>query len=43
MGRPPLAAIQPRRVAVIKPSALGDIVHALPILPALRDRFPKPT
>lgn len=29
-----------RRIALIKPSALGDIVHALPVLHALRWRFP---
>jgi lipopolysaccharide heptosyltransferase I len=29
-----------RRVAIIKPSALGDIVHSLPVLTALRARFP---
>ncbi|MFO0935150.1 MAG: glycosyltransferase family 9 protein [Gemmataceae bacterium] len=28
------------RIAIIKPSALGDIVHALPVLSALRDRYP---
>jgi heptosyltransferase-1 len=31
----------PRRIALIKPSALGDIVHALPVLSALRARFPE--
>ena len=30
----------PKRIALIKPSALGDIVHALPVLSALRGRFP---
>jgi heptosyltransferase I len=30
----------PRRIAIFKPSALGDIVHALPVLTALRERFP---
>jgi heptosyltransferase I len=30
----------PRRIALIKPSALGDIVHSLPVLTALRQRFP---
>jgi lipopolysaccharide heptosyltransferase I len=29
-----------RRIAVIKPSALGDIVHSLPVLTALRRRYP---
>jgi heptosyltransferase I len=36
----PLNEIVPRRIAIIKPSALGDIVHALPVPSALRDRFP---
>src|SRR6476659_6062859 len=40
MPRPPLTEIAARRIALVKPSALGDIVHALPILPALRYRFP---
>jgi heptosyltransferase-1 len=31
---------RPRRVAVIKPSALGDIAHAVPVLSALRELFP---
>jgi lipopolysaccharide heptosyltransferase II len=30
-----------RRILIIKPSSLGDIVHALPALAALRQRFPK--
>lgn len=29
-----------RRICVIKPSALGDVVQSLPILPLLRQRFP---
>ena len=36
----PLSELRPRRIALIKPSALGDIVHALPVLSALRARFP---
>src|SRR5262249_19002049 len=35
-----LSQLSPRRIALIKPSALGDIVHALPVLSALRSRFP---
>jgi heptosyltransferase-1 len=31
----------PRRIALIKPSALGDIMHSLPVLTALRRRFPE--
>jgi heptosyltransferase-1 len=36
----PLAELEPRRVALLKPSALGDIIHALPVLTALRRRYP---
>lgn len=32
--------LQPRTICIIKPSSLGDIVHSLPILPALRRLFP---
>jgi heptosyltransferase-1 len=39
-ARPPLATLDPRRIALIKPSALGDIVHALPVVAALRERYP---
>jgi lipopolysaccharide heptosyltransferase I len=35
-----LDRVDARRIAIIKPSALGDIVHALPVLTALRQRFP---
>lgn len=31
--------LEPRRIAILKPSALGDIVHALPVLSGLRERF----
>jgi heptosyltransferase I len=37
----PLRDCQAARVALIKPSALGDIVHSLPVLTALRQRFPQ--
>ncbi len=30
----------PGRVLIIKPSAIGDIVHALPVLPRLKRRWP---
>lgn len=30
----------PRRILIIKPSAIGDIVHALPILNLIRRRWP---
>ena len=35
-----LARLEPERVCIIKPSSLGDVVHALPILAALRARWP---
>jgi lipopolysaccharide heptosyltransferase I len=31
----------PRKILIIKPSSLGDVVHSLPFLNALRDGFPK--
>ncbi len=31
----------PGRILIIKPSSLGDIVHALPVLSALRQSYPK--
>ena len=34
---------EPRRILIIKPSALGDIVHALPILHLVRQRWPAAT
>ncbi len=40
-SRPPLTEIRAERIAIIKPSALGDVVHTLPVLEALRQRFPK--
>jgi lipopolysaccharide heptosyltransferase I len=40
-ARTPLAEYSPSRIAIIKPSALGDIVHALPVLTALRCRYPQ--
>jgi lipopolysaccharide heptosyltransferase I len=38
---PPLHELTARRILLIKPSALGDIVHTLPVLSALRQRFPQ--
>lgn len=32
--------MDPQRIALIKPSALGDIMNSLPVLTALRQRFP---
>ena len=34
-----LASLQPRRLLIIKPSALGDICHSLPVLEYLHHRF----
>jgi lipopolysaccharide heptosyltransferase I len=39
--RTPLADYPAQRIALIKPSALGDIVHSLPVLTALRQRYPR--
>ena len=39
-AKPPLA--EPQRIALVKPSALGDIMNSLPVLAALRSRFPGP-
>lgn len=36
-----LVDLSPRRVCLIKPSSLGDVVHALPVLSALREAWPK--
>jgi heptosyltransferase I len=33
----------PRRILIIKPSAIGDVVHALPVLPRLRKLWPEAT
>ncbi|MEO6808780.1 MAG: glycosyltransferase family 9 protein [Isosphaeraceae bacterium] len=35
-----LTQLRPERVCLIKPSSLGDIVHALPVLSALRRQWP---
>ncbi len=40
-SRIPLRDCPARRIALIKPSALGDIIHSLPVLTALRNRFPR--
>jgi lipopolysaccharide heptosyltransferase I len=34
------AVIPPRRILIIKPSAIGDVVHALPVLPRLKKLWP---
>ncbi len=35
-----LSQLDVRRICIIKPSALGDVVQSLPVLPMLRQRFP---
>ncbi|MBN1344284.1 MAG: lipopolysaccharide heptosyltransferase II [Phycisphaerae bacterium] len=37
---PPLAEREFERILLIKPSSLGDVTHALPILEGLRKRYP---
>jgi len=37
----PLAEYRARRIAILKPSALGDIIHALPVLAAVRAKYPE--
>lgn len=36
-----LRTVSAERILVIKPSALGDVVQSLPLLPVLRRRFPQ--
>lgn len=31
----------PQKILIVKPSSLGDVIHSLPFLNALRERFPK--
>jgi lipopolysaccharide heptosyltransferase II len=38
-----LQYLDPRRICIIKPSALGDVVQTLPLLSAFRERFPQAT
>src|SRR5438270_6159293 len=40
-GRIPLCDYSAQRIILIKPSALGDIIHSLPVLTALRRRYPR--
>lgn len=37
----PESTLPPSRILIIKPSSLGDLVHALPVLAALREAHPK--
>lgn len=36
-----LGSLDPQRILLVKPSALGDVMHALPTLAGLRERFPR--
>jgi len=38
---PSMLTINPKRILIVKPSSLGDIIHALPTLVALRTQFPE--
>lgn len=40
MTSAPLAGREFERILLVKPSSLGDVVHALPVLHLLRERFP---
>ena len=33
--------MNPKRILIVRLSALGDIIHTLPVLPPLRKRFPE--
>jgi heptosyltransferase-1 len=39
-GKGKLISSDPKQILIIKPSAIGDVVHTLPILNLLRRRFP---
>jgi lipopolysaccharide heptosyltransferase I len=41
MAKTSLDELRPENIALIKPSALGDVVHSLPVLHALRTRLPQ--
>jgi lipopolysaccharide heptosyltransferase I len=36
----PIANLSPQRILIIKPSAIGDVVHTLPILRLVRTKWP---
>lgn len=40
MTSAPLAGREFERILLVKPSSLGDVIHALPVLHVLRKRFP---
>lgn len=40
-SKPPIFATLPQRVLIIKPSAIGDVVHTLPVLNLIRRHWPE--
>ena len=38
-----LSSLEPKRICLIKPSALGDVVQTLPLLPVLKECYPDAT
>lgn len=40
MGNSVLHGVEPKKVLVVKPSSLGDVVHSLPFLNSIRTCFP---
>jgi heptosyltransferase-1 len=38
--RNPIQNAPPKKILIVKPSSLGDVVHSLPFLNAIRERFP---
>lgn len=38
-----LVQLKPQRICLIKPSALGDVVQTIPLLPVLAERYPQAT
>jgi heptosyltransferase I len=43
MPEPSIQHLNPRNILIIKPSSLGDIVHALPVPRLLKQRWPQTT
>lgn len=41
VSKTPLDQLEPRRIGIVKPSALGDVVQTLPVLTAMRARWPQ--
>lgn len=41
MGTTPIRLDGVRRILLVKPSALGDVVHALPVVATLKRRYPR--